>query len=190
MSLSCDKINLIDLCSSSWLRCIWQQLSLKFCWVNCKLCIALQQVDRLKNNKKNAWTQGVLGKHWKVKIIGTRPVKPYNRQKPYKNTVCFMSVYAIICNSSSNMFVGMYVFSQIWLCSVFLRSTSRSQHPHQSRLPLFASSPSTYPVTAKTNLKPALTASINMFQGMELISWNLLFSPTVCSCIKTQIKYF
>lgn len=60
-------------------------------------------------------------------------------------------------------------FEKIWLSSGFPHSTSRYQLPHQSRCLLFASSPSTYPATAKTNLKPASTASINMSQGMKLV---------------------
>lgn len=55
-----------------------------------------------------------------------------------------------------------------------LRSTSRSQLPHRSHLPRCASSPSTCPATAKTNLKPASTASINMCQGMKSVSFNVL----------------
>ncbi len=74
-------------------------------------------------------------------------------------------------NCAPSVFVGLCVFlvkSDFLL--FFLRSTSRSQLPRQSHLLLFASSPSTYPATAKTNLKPASTASISMSQGMELIN--------------------
>lgn len=53
--------------------------------------------------------------------------------------------------------------------SLILCSTLRFQLLRQSHLLPSVSSPSTYPVTAKTNLRPALTAFINMFQGKELL---------------------
>lgn len=67
-----------------------------------------------------------------------------------------------------------------WSCildktaSVLLfHSTLRFQLPRQRYLLPFASSPSTYPVTAKTNLRPALTVSTSMFPGKEVYHFNL-----------------
>lgn len=88
------------------------------------------------------------------------------------------------------LIVVLYVLCKSWLSSIFLPSTSRFQLPHRSHLLLSASSPSTYPATAKTNLRPASTASINMFQGIKLTSWNLLFSHTICLCVKEWVKYY
>lgn len=88
------------------------------------------------------------------------------------------------------LIVVLYVLCKSWLSSILLPSTSRFQLPHRSHLLLSASSPSTYPATAKTNLRPASTASINMFQGIKLTSWNLLFSHTICLCVKEWVKYY
>lgn len=77
-----------------------------------------------------------------------------------------------LCQSFAmlRMLVGVCIWLFCLFSAVFLRSTSKSQLQRQSHLLLFVSSPSTYPVTAKTNHRPALTASISMFRGMALIS--------------------
>ena len=77
------------------------------------------------------------------------------------------------CTRCSGFFWLLVYARNVLFC--FPPSASRFQLQHRSLLPLFASSPSTYPVIAKTSHKPVLTASISMSRGMNLISWNLLF---------------
>lgn len=73
----------------------------------------------------------------------------------------------------NNIFLG-------WLisCNIICFSTSRFQLPHRSRLLPCVSFPSTYPATAKTSLRPASTASTNMYPGILWTSVNMLSSYT------------
>ena len=160
----------------SWLRCILAS--------ECLSENSAETVIAFPDNEmtvweitRDTWTQEFYGKYWQVKTVKpplrsyTRlyiPTKAWWEQKGapgmwgtehwYLEAVvsCVVYVFQSVC------------FRKIWLSLLFsVRSTSRSQLPHRSHLPLCASSPSTCPATAKTNLKPASTASINMCQGMK-----------------------
>lgn len=84
--------------------------------------------------------------------------------------------FKVLAGSDACTFRGVFNFFLPSPC--FPHSTSRSQLQHQSHLLLCASSPSTCPVTAKTSLKPALTASISTSRGTEGISSRLLSPET------------
>lgn len=196
----------------SWLQCIWpQSVSLKFCWLD--NCFSLQWDDSLKDNKRcmnskglrktltsqNNWLQGYKAHETINILLGHVLITLTFIQASILKTdmkIWHMSDFnfgKLLHKQTNNMpvmisirlmLVGVFLSKNVTFSSVFLHSTSRSLLPHQSHLLLFGSSPFTYPATAKTNLKPASTASINMFQGMV---WN--FWHTICPCSKEKFKY-